>query len=316
MSSIGDIVLTTPVVRCVKKQIPEAEIHFLVKAQFLSVVENNPYISRIHIYDGNLTKTIHELQKEQFDFIVDLHKNFRSFRIKRALGFPSASFPKLNFKKWLLVNLKINRLPSIHIVDRYFEAVKPLHIANDLQGLDYFIPEKDQISAKDLPEGFFNSYSVLVVGGAHFTKQIPVDKAVEICNLLSSPIVICGGKADSVKGVEIAGKAGGNVFNACGLFNLNQSASLIRQAQKVITGDTGLMHIAAAFGKPIISVWGNTVPEFGMSPYMPQCPENSRIIEVKGLKCRPCSKIGYRKCPKGHFKCMMEQHFTETTLEL
>jgi len=90
--------------------------------------------------------------------------------------------------------------------------------------------------------------------------------------------------------------------NACGRFSINQSASVIQQAAWVVTSDTGMMHIASAFNKKIISVWGNTVPEFGMGPYLP-APESS-ILEVKGLECRPCSKLGYRQCPLGHFKCM------------
>jgi ADP-heptose:LPS heptosyltransferase len=72
----------------------------------------------------------------------------------------------------------------------------------------------------------------------------------------------------------------------------------------IVTNDTGLMHIASAFHKPIISLWGNTVPEFGMYPYMPGRPQGYDVMEVKKLPCRPCSKIGYEKCPKGHFKCM------------
>ncbi|RTQ44044.1 glycosyl transferase, partial [Hymenobacter gummosus] len=65
---------------------------------------------------------------------------------------------------------------------------------------------------------------------------------------------------------------------------------------------TGQMHIAAAFRKEIISVWGNTVPEFGMYPFRTEF----RALEVEGLGCRPCSKIGYEKCPQGHFRCMRD----------
>ena len=96
------------------------------------------------------------------------------------------------------------------------------------------------------------------------------------------------------------------VFNGCGNFNLNQSAALIREAEMVITGDTGLMHIAAAYKKKTVSLWGNTIPEFGMYPYMPQNTERIIILENKDLACRPCSKLGYDKCPKGHFDCMMQ----------
>ncbi|MCL2041277.1 MAG: glycosyltransferase family 9 protein [Bacteroidales bacterium] len=306
LSSIGDIVLTTPVIRCVKQQLTDVELHFLVKKQFLTVVEHNPYIDKIHVFDGDLSKTIRELKAENFDFIVDLHKNIRSTRIKCALKRPSASFPKLNYEKWLLVNFKINRLPDVHIVERYFEAVRPLQVKNDGLGLDYFIAPGDEIGASHLPKGFFDDYAVLVVGGAHRTKQIPIEKAVEICRSLDRPVVICGGAADRENGALIAQTDESRIFNACGTFNIGQSASLIRQAQQVITADTGMMHIAAAFQKNIVSLWGNTVPQFGMTPYMPQHPERSKILEVKGLLCRPCSKIGYEKCPKKHFLCMMD----------
>jgi ADP-heptose:LPS heptosyltransferase len=289
-----------------KQQMADVELHFLVKRQFKTVIEHNPYIDKIHVFDGDLRKTIQELKSENFDFIVDLHKNIRSWRIKCALKKPSASFPKLNYEKWLLVNFKINRLPDIHIVDRYFEAVRSLQINNDRLGLDYFIAPEDKINAFHLPEGFFENYAVLVVGGAHQTKQIPVDKAIEICRMLTCPVVICGGTTDHENGEMITQTCGQRVFNACGQFNIGQSASLIRQAQQIITSDTGMMHIAAAFQKNIISLWGNTVPLFGMTPYMPQHSERSKILEIKELPCRPCSKIGYEKCPKKHFRCMRD----------
>jgi len=115
-----------------------------------------------------------------------------------------------------------------------------------------------------------------------------------------------GGKEDFEKGERISNSIGENVFNACGKFNINQSASLVKQAKKVITNDTGLMHIAAAFRKDIISLWGNTIPEFGMFPYMPGDENKSHILEVKDLSCRPCSKLGYKSCPKKHFDCMQK----------
>jgi len=219
--------LTTPVIRCIKKQMPDVELHFLVKKQFKAVIENNPYIDKIHLFESDLGKTIRELKGENFDFIVDLHKNIRSTRIKYALKKPSASFPKLNYEKWLLVNFKINRLPDIHIVDRYFEAVRSLQVKNDGLGLDYFIATEDEMNANHLPDDFFENYTVLVIGGAHQTKQIPVEKAVEICRLMDYPVVICGGKMDYEKGEIIVQQCGKNIFNTCGKFNIGQSASLL-----------------------------------------------------------------------------------------
>ena len=303
-SSIGDIVLTTPVVRCLKKQLPDAEIHYLTKAGFVTVLEANPNIDKLYSINEKITEILPELKKEQYDHIIDLHKNFRSKEVIFNLHKPSSSFSKINIKKWLIVNFKINRLPAVHIVDRYFQAVEKLGIKNDGKGLDYFIPEKDEIDLNTLPRPFQSGYTGWVIGGKHQTKIYPVEKIIEVCKLINKPVVLLGGKEDFEKGGKIKEEAGNNIFNACGKFNINQSASLVRQADKIITNDTGLMHIAAAFRKEIISLWGNTIPEFGMYPYMPGDENKSHILEVKNLKCRPCSKLGYKQCPKGHFDCM------------
>ena len=307
-SSIGDIVLTTPVIRCLKTQLPDSEIHYLTKKQNGSLLQENPFITRTWLYEKNFKELLTRLKAEKFDFIVDLHKNLRSFYILLHLRKPYGTFQKLNLKKWMIVNLRIDRLPSIHIVDRYFTAVKSLGIINDQKGLDYFIPSGEEVDLSVLPDPFRPGFIAFVIGGKHATKMFPEDKVVEVCQKLSRPVVLLGGKEDVERGNRIEQLAGSTVFNACGRFSINQSASLIRQADKVITNDTGLMHIAAAFGKTILSICGNTIPEFGMVPYL-EGKENavSRIFEVKGLSCRPCSKIGFEKCPKGHFRCMNEQ---------
>jgi ADP-heptose:LPS heptosyltransferase len=307
-SSIGDIVLTTPVIRCLKIQIPDAEIHYLTKKQNYSILQKNPFLTKTWLYKKNFKELLPQLKAEKFDFIVDLHKNLRSFYILLNLRKPYGTFQKLNLKKWMIVNLRIDRLPRIHIVDRYFTSVKSLGIVNDRKGLDYFIPLEEEIALSTLPDWFRQGYIAFVIGGKHTTKIFPEDKVVEVCRKLSLPVVILGGKEDIEKGNRIEQLTGSSVFNACGRFSINQSASLIRQAGKVITNDTGLMHIAAAFGKTILSIWGNTIPEFGMFPYL-EGKENavSGIFEVKGLSCRPCSKIGFEKCPKGHFRCMNDQ---------
>lgn len=303
-SSIGDIVLTTPVIRCIKEQKPETEIHYLTKKSFKGILENNPYITKIHAIEKNVNEVISDLKKEKFDLVIDLHSNLRSSQVKINLGKPANTFKKLNFKKWILVNFKINTMPALHIVDRYMKTVEQLGIHNDNKGLDYFIPEKDEIKITSLPSMHQNGYIGFVIGAKHFTKQLPTEKIISICKKINQPIVLLGGKEDIARANEIEKAIGTNIYNACGKYNLNQSASFIKQAKKIITHDTGLMHIAAAFKKEILSVWGNTVPAFGFTPYLPD--PKSKIIEVKNLSCRPCSKIGYDKCPKGHFKCMVD----------
>lgn len=301
-SSIGDIVLTTPVVRCLKKQLEGAEIHYVTKKKFASVLYGNPYIDKIHLFEGDLNKTIKELKAEKFDYVIDLHHNLRSLVVKFRLGVMDFSFNKLNLKKWLLVHFKINKLPHVHIVNRYLDTVKLFDIANDNQGLDYFIPSSDEVNLNFLPETFRNGFISFVIGARHATKRLPNDKIISVCRKINLPVILLGGKEDRANGDEIADSAGEKILNLCGKLNLNQSASLVRQSRLVISHDTGLMHIAAAYKKKIISIWGNTVPEFGMYPY--QADEDSQIIEVPGLKCRPCSKLGYEKCPQKHFNCM------------
>ncbi|MEE4256163.1 MAG: glycosyltransferase family 9 protein [Bacteroidales bacterium] len=305
-SSIGDIVLTTPVIRCLKEQLPDAEIHYLTKEKFYPVIKANPHITRIHTFNEKLGELIKELKTFDFDYIVDLHKNLRSSRVKMALRKASGSYNKLNKEKWLLVNFGINKLPDIHIVDRYFKAVEGLGISNDHKGLDYFIPDGDRLGQEELPTGFADGFVALVIGGMHYTKMFPEEKILALCELIDMPVMLMGGPDEHKLAERIKERCRGGVFNSCGLYNINQSASVISLATKVVTNDTGLMHIAAAFKKEIFSIWGNTIPGFGMAPYMPGNESRSHIMEVDGLTCRPCSKIGYNKCPRKHFRCMMD----------
>jgi len=305
-SSIGDIILTTPLLRCVKNQIPGVEIHFLTKSSFHELLCSNPNIDKIYTFEGNTTKLIKELKNENYSLVIDLHKNIRSFRVKYLLLKPSYTFPKLNFKKWLLVNFKINLMPDVHIVERYFKALDKLKIFNDNMGLDFFINEADLVSINQLPKNFHKGYKVLVIGGNHFTKKIPDDLLFVLCKKTQIPLVLIGGKEDRERAENVRKKSDNNdVFNACGIYSIGQSASIIQQSMGIITPDTGMMHIAAALKKKIVSVWGNTVPEFGMYPYFPSEMKNMfKIVEVRNLSCRPCSKIGFKSCPKKHFNCM------------
>src|ERR1035437_357538 len=308
-SSIGDIVLTTPVIRCLKQQVKDALVHYITKKQFGSILENNPYIDKLYTIEKKISEVSTELKKENYDFIVDLHHNLRSTQLKSILGKKSRSFHKLNIEKWLMVNLKINKLPNTHIVDRYFETVKSLGVKNDDKGLDYFIPKKDEVDIKTLPVEFQNGYIGFVIGAKYFTKQLPNEKIISICKKINEPVILLGGKEDVEKGEKIKVAVGSRqavIFNSCGKYNLNQSASLVKQAKKIITHDTGLMHIAAAFKKEIVSVWGNTIPGFEMYPDYGESQVSSLKSQVLNLSCRTCSKLGFSKCPKGHFKCMME----------
>jgi ADP-heptose:LPS heptosyltransferase len=305
-SSIGDIILTTPVIRNLKQQLPNAEIHYCTKLKFKSLLEHNPYLDKIHCLDNSLKELLSQLKAEKYDYIIDLHNNLRSFIIKLNLNKKSYTFDKLNIKKWIYVNFKIDLLPDVHIVDRYMDTVKKLGIKNDQSGLDYFIPQKDEINISHLPESHRGNYAAYAIGAQHNTKKLPLNKIIELCETIHTPVILLGDGNDKEIADQVEEhfrqKNKNKIYNACGKYNLNQSASLLKQASLVISHDTGLMHLASAFKKEIYSIWGNTTPRFGMYPYLTKYT----VLEKKGLSCRPCSKIGYSKCPQSHFKCMNE----------
>ena len=307
-SSIGDIVLTTPLVRCLKQQVKDAEVHYLTKKVYADVIEHNPYIDKKFLLEDNLSSVIDLLKKEKYDYVIDLHHNLRTLIVKTRLGVKSFSFDKINFEKWMLVNFKIDRLPKVHIVDRYMDTVKSFAVKNDNKGLDYFITADDEKVLQQLPDSHKTGYIGFVIGAKFATKRLPVEKIISICKKIAQPIVLMGGKEDMERAtsimVETQNFASLQMYNSCGKYSLNESAALVKHATRIITHDTGLMHMAAAFKREIISVWGNTIPQFGMSPYLSDA--SSKIVQVKNLSCRPCSKLGFEKCPKGHFKCMMD----------
>lgn len=311
-SSIGDVVLTTPVVRTLKLQIPNSEIHYITKKAFKEVLEHNPHIDRLFTIEKSISEVLPALKKEKYDYIIDLHKNTRTLALKLKLGRPSYSFPKLNLEKWLLVNWKRKSMPDFHVVDRYFKAVEKLGVKNDQLPGEFYIDSKDEVDLEIHFGKQLNGFISIAVGAQFATKRIPLNKLQEIIEKIEQPIVLVGGPTD----VDFANQIlaffpNKNIYSACGNFNLAQSASIVKQSKVLLTNDTGMMHIAACFNVPIVSVWGNTVPEFGMYPYYPNNKEMYSIHEVTGLSCRPCSKIGFQECPKGHFNCMQLQNSIE-----
>lgn len=307
-----------------KKQLPEAEIHFCTKASYHTILSENPNIDRFHLLgeDQKLSEMIDQLKSENFTHVIDLHNNLRTLRIKQSLKTAkSYSFPKLNREKWLLVNWKVNKMPNRHIVDRYMDTVRALGVDMDSSGLDYFIPERDRLEWDWLPKSHQKGFVAFAIGGQHGTKRMPVNKMIELCHQINRPIALIGASEDEKSGREVESFFNAEtcadravfdalekktiIFNACGKCNLNQSAWLIQHSQAVFTHDTGMMHVAAAFRKKVFSIWGNTTPKFGMYPYRTRFT----IFENNDLKCRPCSKLGFEKCPKGHFKCMNDLKF-------
>ena len=307
--------LTSPVIRCLHQQVPDAQIHFATKKKFASLVSEDPRISKVHELDGNFSEFIQPLKAEKFDLIIDLHNNLRTMRIKMLLGVPSKSFHKLNFKKWLFVHQGWNTMPKEHIVERYLKTCEHLGVVYDQQGLDFYFKADTELPTglqKELPAKF----AVYAIGGTYATKKMPSHKIEELLGKTTMPVVLIGDDKDKLVAEQFTQLP--NAINACGMLTIAQSALLIQHSAFVVAHDTGMMHIAAALQKKVISIWGNTVPEFGMWPLFPSALQQNFDIraEVDGLGCRPCSKLGFNQCPKRHFYCMELQNTDEIAEKL
>ena len=302
-SSIGDIIYTTPVIRCIKQQIPGVEVHYLTKKNFRFLLENNPYIDTLHLLESKqLSNTIKELKEEKFDYVIDLHDSLRSTLVKLRLGIKSSTFKKERFKKWLAVKFKINKVKPNHLVDRYLEAAKFLGVKNDQKPIDYFLPKEYDLTEL-LPESHRSNYIAFVIGATHFTKRMPNEKVIQLCRRLNKPVVLLGGKDVEKNGMIIQQALGPTVYNSCGKVGFNESVFLVKNADEVIGFDTGLTHIAEAYNKRMVTIWGSTVPELlGVQAY-----KVDQVLEAGvDLSCRPCTRFGRSKCPLGHFKCMWD----------
>jgi len=308
-SSMGDIIYTTPVVRCLKKQIPGTEVHFITKPAFKYIYDNNPYVDKLLLLKPELSATIKDIKAEQYDYIIDLHNNLRTGLIKLRTGIKSSTYKKQTIRKWLSLKFNLKLVPPVHLVDRYMKAVQFLGIKNDNQPIDYYIKADHQLD-KLLPLSHQQNYVAFIVGATHFTKRMPNEKIINLCNEINAPVVLLGGNDVKANGDVIKQTLGDKIYNACGLTSLDESVYLVSKASKVIGFDTGLTHIAEAFDRPIVSVWGGTAPELlGVQPYK---VKSVLVAEIE-LPCRPCSKFGLAACPLGHFKCMNDIPETEIT---
>jgi len=293
-SSIGDIVLTSPVVRILKTQL-NAEVHYITKKEYKCLIEYNLYIDKIYSIDSNIKEVISEIKTERYDWIIDLHNNIRSSQLKRIMV-KSKSYKKLNFQKFLFTTFGINRMPKTHTVDRFLDTILHLGAKNDGKGLDFFLSKKDEV---DIDK---KDYICFAIGGHHFTKILPTTKIIEICKKINKTIFLIGGQDDCNRADEIVNKVGKKVINLCGKYSINQSAYIMKNSKYLITHDTGFMHIAAAFQMKIFTIFGGTHPDLGFAPYLPN--SENKIIQVENLSCRPCHRYGKSKCPEGHFNCM------------
>ncbi|MEO6135645.1 MAG: glycosyltransferase family 9 protein [Ginsengibacter sp.] len=303
-SSPGDIVLTTPVIRCLRKKYPDSVIHFLTSSEFGFVLNSNPYIDEVIYLQSDFKQTLEEIKSHQYDHIIDLHRELYTRDVRKYLNNPVFHFlSKQSIRRRNLFFAHLSRKPQKHLVDQYMEKLSVLGVENDGWGLDYFIDEKDKVKSEDIPLSHSHGFVAISIGASHFTKRLPVNKLIELVSKINFPIIIVGDKDYTDIGETIAAVDPIKIYNACGKFSLNETADIIQRSTLVISNDSFHIPVASAFRKNVFSVWGNTVPTFGNIPY--QSPHE--IFEINKLWCRPCSSKGFIACPLGHFKCMNKQ---------
>jgi heptosyltransferase-2 len=301
LSSLGDILLTTPFVRALKKFNPQLNIEFLLRQEYKDLLVMNPNINQLYFFTRNDFENlnlINKLRQQPFDLIIDLQNNLRSRGLISKLKGEKVKFDKKSFQKLLLVKTKINLLrnaPPIPV--RYAQVIDGIEL--DDFGLDLFTDREpsEEIKSKENLIG-------ICPGARHFTKRWPLEYYIELSKLLIQNkfnVVLFGGKIDK-KICERIKKEIPQAINLCNEDDILQTAADMKLCKTIVCNDSGLMHTASAVGTKLLTIFGSSVKEFGFVPY--NC--KSLILENNSLGCRPCSHIGRESCPEKHFACMKE----------
>jgi lipopolysaccharide heptosyltransferase II len=319
LSSIGDIVLTSPFLRCFRKKFPDVRLDYVVKKEFAPLLRFNAHISHLYEFDSRggfeaLKSLKKKLRGERYTLIADLHDSVRSRYLRRFLG--ARYVRKINKRKlarFLLIRFKKNIYSGIVPVSRrYLETVEPFGITDDGEGPELFIPDEilHNVSEKLSTTNPSNrKFIALCPSAKHFTKRWPkeyfTDLGIHLIRQFGVRVLLLGGPEDHAYNEDIRRLISVNdTINLAGNLSLLESAAAMDYCELVISNDTGLMHIAAARRKNLIALFGPTVQELGFFPY----GESSHVVEHSNMPCRPCSHIGSNVCPEGHFRCMKELH--------
>ncbi|MFM8595665.1 MAG: glycosyltransferase family 9 protein [Flavobacteriales bacterium] len=307
-SSIGDIVLTFPVVQALKVAYPDCQIDYVTKKSYRSLLDACVGLNQVFILESSLGSLKQQIDFRSYDAVLDLHHNLRTQLLTAFTGAKTFRFPKNNWQKWLLTRCKIKPGQRVHVVERYLQTLQAaFSLEITAPEANYLVPVQEQFSIEDRIGIQPKKYIAVAIGAQFATKRLPTDLLIELINKLHAPVVLLGGKEDEVVAQQIiSALAQKQIVSMAGQLSIHASAWVVKNAATLLTHDTGLMHIGAAFEVPIHLIWGNTTRDFGMYPLRLE-QENCFQYEVPDLTCRPCSKIGHQSCPKGHFACMRNQ---------
>jgi len=305
-SAIGDIILTTPVIRALKKQYPNAEIHYLTKKRHVDLVKYNPYLNRVITFDPehtSLYSLIVQLRQQQYDWVIDLHKNLRSTMIRTFLSAKrTTTYTKGYWRRFLLIQFKYQSAkPYSHVIDKYFSRIKKYGVNNDQQGTEVFYPRELKEGIKKLFSLSGNEIVAICPGASYFTKRWTKDGFEEVGRALikeGKKVVCLGAESEKELCEGIAHAIGAR--SLAGKLNLLEAAYVLQSSSLAITNDSGLLHLAESQNTPVVAIFGSTVEELGFFSSL----KESVIVQNKEINCRPCHGKGKNKCPKSHFNCM------------
>lgn len=316
LSSMGDILLSTPLLRQIKARYDKSEIDYVVKKRFADLLRFNPYINRLLEFDeGDMQNDLGALRKQlkvkRYDAVLDLHNNWRSNYLRLGLNAKyTKQIHKDKLRQICLVYMKKNRYGTITSVPfRYLQVGRDLEIADDGKGLEIYWDHECENEVKDLFrkknfDGESRSYICIAPGAGFFTKRWPVEYFQSLVKMIQQQsgdkVVIMGGTEDRY--LHDIFPSGDRVLNLSGELKLLHSAVILSRAKGLVVNDTGLMHMATAVNTPVVAIFGCTVEELGFFPFRGK----SCVVQVEKLYCRPCSHIGRKKCPENHFRCMRE----------
>jgi heptosyltransferase-2 len=305
-SSIGDIVLTAPAVASLRQAIHgPCEIHYLTKANMAPVVEGfGTLVDHVHTIEESTAEVQEVLKGLNLDYVVDLHNNVRSRSIKRTLGLISFTVDKQNWAKLLLVR-GWRRTPVTSIVERYVEAFAGAFGA--------VVPKRwpDLFEQASAPAELPATYAVLAIGATHSGKLLTPSLMQTIVDQSDVPVVLIGGSGDFDRAKVLDDS---KVITLVGKTTLAESAAVLRGAEHVYAGDTGMMHLAAAVRTPVTSFWGCTRPSLGMAPWTP-AQGSAIVVPDAQLGSRPCSKLGNRCRHSNGCMAATEQAYSEGSVK-
>ncbi len=309
-SSIGDLLLTTPLLRAIRTRHPGARITMVVRDDMAVTLRDNPHLTELVTWrrGDSLRQLAHRLRSRDWTHRLDLHGSLRSLALRRLVGGHWTGYPKHRLRRAIIIRSRRRFGGSLApVAERYFHAARGLDVTPDGAGLEFVVPPATQQAADNFLAGAGvgrdRPIVALAIGAAHFTKRWPLDHWLSLAATLGdhADVLVLGGAAEQPDGANVAAAAGEHGFNAAGGFPLDGTAALLRRSRVVVVGDTGVLHLATAVGTPVVGLYGPTVRQFGFFPYHAA----AEVVE-HDLSCRPCSSHGGPTCPLGHHRCLVD----------